>query len=143
MRRRLCLFFLTVNHYCWNVCCCLMQRCEPFINEMRVKWSLSFFSLNFSDTFKSIDWRQRVRIFFDFQRSFIDKVHVLECAFHFFYIKYYTFIMSAKNWQNVTPRRLQPHASKIRKPSPLYHEFWTTTLWYHSHYLSQTKNSFV
>ena len=85
------------------MCCCLMQRCEPFINEMRVKWSLSFFSLNFSDTFKSIDWRQRVRIFFDFQRSFIDKVHILECAFHFFYIKYYTFIMSAKNWQKCNP----------------------------------------
>ena len=85
------------------MCCCLMQRCEPFLNEMRVKWSLSFFSLNFSGTFKSIDWRQGVRIFFDFQRSFIDKVDVLECAFHVFYLKYYAFIMSSKNWQKCNP----------------------------------------
>ena len=42
----------------------LNQRCELFLKKMRMKWQLTFFSLNFSDTLRSNGWSQDTGKFF-------------------------------------------------------------------------------
>ena len=90
-----------------------------------------FFSLNFSDIFRSTGWGQGARKRFDFQRSFMYKIDVLNCAFHLLYIKGNTFMMSTKTWQKCDSQALHPHASKIRKPTHLYCRCWRSTLWHY------------
>ena len=82
---------------------CEPQRCDPLINDMRMKCSLIFVSLNFNETFRSTGWREAAKNFFDFQRSFIYKVGVLEYVFYFFYIKDYAFIITTITDRNITP----------------------------------------
>ena len=61
----------------WMVICLyrswitLMQRCKPFIKKIQVKWQLTFFSLNFSDTLRSNGWRQDNGQFLEFLKIFI------------------------------------------------------------------------
>ena len=49
----------------------LNQRCELFLKKMRMKWQLTFFSLNFSDTLRSNGWSQDTGKFLEFSKIFI------------------------------------------------------------------------
>ena len=96
--------------------------CERFINKTRVKWSLSFFSVNVSDIFTSSGWGRGTEIFFWFSKIFF----CLKLTFWSVPITSFTYIYDVH--RKVT-RPLHLHASEIGKPTPLRCKFWTSTLW--------------
>lgn len=86
-KNNLNIYFISADKRFSNL---ILQRYEPFINKMWVKWQLTFFLLSFSGTPRFNGWRKNTRRFLEFSKIFIFwKLH-FEYAYYLFYLNRFT-----------------------------------------------------